>query len=139
MIPIEIQLHICSFLHQKELKELIIISTLKKKTFLKKSLILIYKKNLKYISNLLFLTFESFERTKFINTFDEYINYKSKIYLNFNDEIIKNKILAYNLFLKLKNTIKNKKDRNKYINICKHMLITEEYTFPKKINTLNYY
>lgn len=140
MIPIEIQLHICYFLDQKTLKELIIITTLKKKTFLKNSLILIYEKNLKKTSNLLYLTFNIFKRINSIKSFNEYINFKSEIYLNYNDELLKNKFLSYNLFIKLKNSIKNNKDKTKYTNICKHILIAnQEYTFPKIINTVNYY
>lgn len=140
MIPIEIQLHICYFLDQKTLKELIIITTLKKKTFLKNSLILIYEKNLKKTSKLLYLTFNIFKRISAIQSFDQYINFKSEIYLNYNDESLKNKFLSYNFFKKLKNSIKNGKDKSKYTNICKHILIaSEDYSFPKIINTVNYY
>jgi hypothetical protein len=139
MIPIEIQLHICYFLNQKQLKELIILSTLKN-TFLTKSLITIYEKNLKRVSKLLYTTFNIFKRIKTINTFNTYIESKSEIFLNYNDEILKNKFLAYYFFQKLQNTIKNSKNRKKFTNICKQLLIAnEDYIFPKKINSVNYY
>jgi hypothetical protein len=140
MIPLEIQLHICYFLNQKTLKEMIILSCLKKKPFLKKGLILIYEKNLKTSSYLLHLTFTVFKRISTIQTFDKYINFKSEIFLNYNDSSLKNKFLAYYFFKKLQNTIKNNKNRNKFTNICKQLLIAnQEYIFPEKINTVNYY
>ena len=92
----------------------------KKKYILKNKFNLIFKKNLKLTSHLLFLTFHIFEHISKINTFDQYINYKSEIYLNYNEETLK--INCSILFIyKTKNSIKNVKIKINtltYANIC---------------------
>ena len=125
MLPFEIKIYICSFLPSPKIRKFILFNLLNKNTEFANNLIMLYVKKLKMRSNLIYSVFNVYLHLNSINNFNNYITCKSNIYLLFNDETMKNKCIAYYLFNKLKVYIKNKSDKKKFINICKHILIID--------------
>ena len=139
-LPIELFGHITTFLNQKDIKKIILISYVIKNEELKKYITFIYTKNLRTQTPLLFILFNTLYTIKNINTFLEYINIKASIYNLLSYENNLNRKIIYKYVQHYSNHIKNIKDKHKFNNICYHInTLYEDKNVLDNFNTTHYF